>query len=74
MDLQMPVLDGFGAAQAIRSLENPALANIPIIALSANAFEEDRRKAVACGMNTHLPKPIDIARLLSTIDELTAGQ
>ncbi|MDE7242899.1 MAG: response regulator [Oscillospiraceae bacterium] len=73
MDLQMPVMDGYSAAQAIRGLKDPELSAIPIVALSANAFEEDRRRAVACGMNTHLPKPIDIAKLLRTIDELTGG-
>lgn len=71
MDLQMPVMDGYSAAQAIRALDNPALASIPIVALSANTFEEDRKRAIACGMNTHLAKPINIAKLLSTIDELT---
>ena len=71
MDLQMPVMDGYSAAQAIRSLKNPELSQIPIVALSANTFEEDRRRAIACGMNTHLPKPIDIAKLLKTIDGLT---
>lgn len=71
MDLQMPVMDGYSAAQAIRALKDPALASIPIVALSANAFEEDRKRAIACGMNTHLAKPINISKLLSTIDELT---
>lgn len=74
MDLQMPVLDGYSAAQAIRALDNPALASIPIVALSANTFEEDRKRAIACGMNTHLAKPINIAKLLNTIDELTGCQ
>ena len=72
MDLQMPVMDGYTAAQAIRALDDPALASIPIVALSANAFEEDRKRAIACGMNTHLAKPINIGKLLSTIDELTS--
>ena len=73
MDLQMPVMDGYSAAQAIRGLDDPALSAIPIVALSANTFEEDRRRAIACGMNTHLPKPIDIPKLLKTIDELTGS-
>ena len=67
MDIQMPVMDGYHAAQAIRSLKNPSLARIPIIAVSANAFEEDRRKALECGMNAHVAKPVDITQLLSAI-------
>lgn len=67
MDIQMPVLDGRKAAAAIRRLPNPALANIPIIALSADAFENDIRMSIECGMDAHLTKPIDIPLLLETI-------
>lgn len=67
MDIQMPVMDGYRASRAIRSLNDPALAKIPIIAVSANAFEEDRRKAFECGMNAHVAKPVDITQLLSAI-------
>ena len=67
MDIQMPVMDGRLAARKIRSLKNPALAHIPIIALSANAFESDRRLSIESGMNAHLTKPIDIPLLLETI-------
>ena len=67
LDIVMPVMDGYHAAQAIRSLKNPSLARIPIIAVSANAFEEDRRKALECGMNAHVAKPVDITQLLSAI-------
>lgn len=67
MDIQMPVLDGRQAATAIRHLPNPALANIPIIALSADAFENDIRMSIECGMDAHLTKPIDIPLLLETI-------
>lgn len=67
MDIQMPVMDGYHATRAIRALENPALAAIPIIAVSANSFEEDRRKALECGMNNHLPKPLDVQRLLEIL-------
>lgn len=67
MDIQMPVMDGLEAARAIRRLDNPALANIPIVALSANAFESDKRMSMESGMNAHLTKPIDIPVLLETI-------
>ena len=67
MDIQMPVMDGYHAARAIRNLDNPALAKIPIIAVSANAFEEDRKKAIECGMNAHVAKPVDITQLLDVI-------
>lgn len=70
MDIQMPVMDGWQAARAIRSLENPALAQIPIIALSANAFESDIQTSMENGINAHLPKPIDSTLLLKTIDEV----
>ncbi len=67
MDIQMPVMDGWQAAQAIRSLEDPALAEVPIIALSANAFESDVRRSLESGMNAHLTKPIDVACLIEEI-------
>ena len=63
----MPVMDGLEATRAIRSLGSPELANIPIIALSANAFESDKRMSIESGMNAHLTKPIDIPVLLETI-------
>lgn len=67
MDIQMPVMNGYEATRKIRQLEDPELANIPIIALSANTFEEDRRKSRESGMNAHVPKPIDINRLVEVI-------
>ncbi len=67
MDIQMPVMDGREAAMAIRSLPDPALSRIPIIALSANAFESDRRKSIESGMDAHLTKPLDIPLLLETV-------
>lgn len=70
MDIQMPVMDGRQAAEAIRRLENPLLANIPIIALSANAFESDKRMSIESGMNAHLTKPMDIPLLLETISKI----
>lgn len=70
MDVQMPVMDGHDAARAIRRLENKRLASIPILAMTANAFEEDKRQALMCGMNGHIAKPIDIERLLETLSEV----
>ena len=67
MDIQMPVMDGRQAAKAIRKLENSALEGIPIIALSANAFESDKRMSIETGMDAHLTKPIDIPVLLQTL-------
>ena len=70
MDIQMPVMDGREAAAAIRGLSDPVLARIPIIALSADAFEDDRRKSIESGMDEHLPKPIDVAQLLETMAKI----
>lgn len=67
MDIQMPVMDGYSATRAIREMKNPALAGIPIIAVSANAFEEDKKMAMESGMNAHLAKPLDTARLFKLI-------
>ena len=66
----MPVMDGYMATKKIRSLEDSDLANIPIIALSANAFEEDRKDAMAAGMNGHMAKPIQVDQLLSMLAEM----
>lgn len=70
MDIQMPVMDGREATQAIRALGEERFKNIPIIALSANAFESDKRASMESGMNEHLPKPLDVDLLLKTIAEL----
>ena len=67
MDIQMPVMDGLEATRRIRALPQPALANIPIIAMTANAFDEDRRAAARCGMNGFLSKPIDMEELVQTL-------
>ncbi len=69
MDVQMPVMNGYDATRAIRALDDPALASIPILAMTANAFEEDKREALRCGMNGHIAKPIDMEKLLSTLEE-----
>ena len=67
MDIMMPVLDGIGATQAIRSLPRSDAQTIPIIAMTANAFEEDKKKAQAAGMNAHIAKPIDSAKLCAVL-------
>ena len=63
MDVQMPRMNGYDAARAIRALDDKALAQIPIIAVTANAFEEDRCAAISAGMNGHIAKPIDVRAL-----------
>ena len=63
MDIQMPHMDGYKATQAIRRLADQKKAGIPIIAMTANAFEEDRKKALAKGMNGHIAKPVDIEKM-----------
>ena len=70
MDIQMPVMDGYEAARLIRALDDPAKANIPIIAVTANAFEEDRKLALEAGMNGHLAKPYDIPKMMETLGHL----
>ena len=70
MDVQMPVMDGYEATRRIRNLENHALASIPIIAMTANAFTEDREEAIKCGMNGHIAKPIDVQVLFKTLDDV----
>ncbi len=67
MDIQMPLMDGRKATETIRRFEDPVLSRIPIIALSANAFESDKRLSTESGMNAHLTKPIDVPILLETI-------
>ena len=74
MDIQMPRMDGYTATRKIRAIENPRKANIPIVAMTANAFDEDRKKAFAAGMNAHVAKPIDMAVLSHTLDEIFAKQ
>lgn len=67
MDIQMPQMDGYKATWVIRRLPDKDKACIPIIAMTANAFEEDKRKAIAAGMNGHIAKPIQVDKLLSTL-------
>ncbi|MFG6383282.1 MAG: response regulator, partial [Lachnospiraceae bacterium] len=70
MDVQMPEMDGYEATRTIRKLENKQLSSIPILAMTANAFEEDRQEALKCGMNGHLTKPIDPEILFETLDKI----
>lgn len=70
MDIQMPQLNGYEATQRIRQLDNKELASIPIIAMSANAFEEDRQEALKSGMNGHIAKPIDVEKLFDTLNSI----
>ncbi|MCH5193600.1 MAG: response regulator [Oscillospiraceae bacterium] len=70
MDIQMPVMNGYEASSTIRSLDNKELASIPIIAMTANAFEEDKQEALKNGMNGHIAKPIDVKVLFDTLDKL----
>ena len=72
MDVQMPVMNGYEAAKCIRRLEDPELASIPVIAMTADAFDEDRQKALRAGMDGHLAKPIDIDRLFDNLDAILA--
>lgn len=72
MDIQMPVMDGYEATRAIRALSDPLRATLPIIAVSANAFSEDRMRSLESGMNAHLPKPLDVRRLESLMATVVA--
>ena len=69
MDIQMPHMDGYEATKVIRALNDPR-SRIPIIAMTANAFEEDRQRAFEAGMDGHIAKPISINVLFSTLDEV----
>ena len=69
MDVQMPVMNGYEATKQIRALDDPALAEITILAMTANAFDEDRKKALKCGMDGFLSKPIVIEELISTLQK-----
>ena len=74
MDIQMPKMDGYKATQEIRHLPDKAKTCIPIIAMTANAFEEDKKAALAAGMNGHIAKPIQVDKLLSTLSEIIRQQ
>ena len=67
MDVQMPHMDGYKATKTIRELSDEGKAHIPIVALTANAFEEDRKMAISKGMNDHIAKPIDVKKVEEVI-------
>lgn len=70
MDIQMPIMDGYEATAIIRGLEDPDKASVPIIAMTANAFSEDIKKATDAGMNGHIAKPIDIKQMTETLSRI----
>ena len=67
LDIMMPLMDGYEATRQIRKLDRTDASSIPIIALTANAFAEDVRHALDCGMNAHLAKPLDVKKMIHTI-------
>lgn len=73
MDIRMPVMDGLEAARVIRALDRPDAATVPIVAMTANSFQEDIDAALAAGMNCFLTKPVDVDRLYGTLQELLRG-
>lgn len=68
MDIQMPVMDGYEATRRIRSMKDSALSAVPIIAMTANAFDEDRRDAAECGMNSFISKPINMSEVIEALN------
>ena len=70
MDVQMPVMNGYEATRAIRKLENTVLSSLPVLAMTANAFEEDKQEALRSGMDGHIAKPIDMKILMEMLDEV----
>ncbi len=70
MDIQMPQMDGYEATKQIRALDDKEKATIPIVAVTANAFEDDKQTALDVGMNGHLAKPYDIPEIMKTLKEL----
>ena len=71
MDIQMPEMDGYEATRRIRALADKEKAGVPIVAVSANAFEEDKKSAMSAGMNGHIAKPLDVELLFRILSELT---
>ena len=74
MDIQMPVMDGYTATKNIRLLENKALAQIPIVAMTANAFAEDVKAAEDAGMQAHIAKPVDVKLMIKTLARVLDGR
>ena len=67
MDIRMPIMDGYEAARRIRALDRADAHRIPIVAMTADAFDDDRERALAAGMNAHVAKPIDVREVLRTL-------
>lgn len=74
MDIQMPNLNGYGATRIIRNLSDKKKASIPIVAMTANAFDEDKRDAMKAGMDGHISKPLDVQKLFDVLDGLLRRQ
>lgn len=74
MDIMMPVMDGLEATRTIRSMEREDCHTIPIVAMSANAFDDDLKKSVDCGMNGHLSKPVEVDRLYGMLNQVLQGE
>ncbi len=74
MDLQMPVMDGYKATEEIRNIKNKTISSVPIIAMTANAFEEDKKKCLEVGMNGHIGKPIDPEKLIEELTKILSEQ
>ena len=73
MDIQMPKLNGYDTTRRIRELPDLTLSQIPVIAMTANAFEEDRRQALAAGMNGFIPKPLDMKQVQRIIRDVLSS-
>ena len=74
MDVEMPIMDGYEATRAIRSLTDEKLSKIPVIAMTANAFSEDVKKAQDAGMNGHIAKPIDVNNMMNVLREVLGAE
>ena len=73
MDVMMPVMDGLAATRCIRESDHSDSKTVPIVAMTANVFEEDVKKSFDAGMNAHLSKPVDIKQMYAVLDELVTG-
>ena len=74
MDIQMPIMNGYEATRAIRALDRPDAKTLPIIALSANSRDEDKRMSMESGMNYHIAKPFDVVQLIAAVNKYIAAR